>query len=1101
MTTRYLDPRIERVFDELLETPVERRAERLHELCGDDERLRLRVERLLVAEQEVPVAFLEGGAPVGAVAPTRIGEFTIVERLGEGGMGTVYAARQRSPERDVAIKVIRAEHLSDEAVRRFRFEIELLGQLQHPGIARIYQSGTLRRTGLGGEAIDVPYFVMELVRGEPLLEYVRRRALSIEHRLDLFVQVCEAVDHAHQRGVIHRDLKSDNVLVAEYETGAPKRGDGTARRQPKILDFGIARPVSAAGATGIVTGVAPAPTRTGDLVGTLPNMSPEQVSGGAQAIDARADVYALGVILFELLGGRPPIDVARVPLDEAVRRVREETPPALGTLDAALAGDLETIAAKALEKDAERRYRSAWDLAEDVRRYLKGEPIEARADSTWYVLRREFARHRSTALSVAIVFGLVLAFALVALRQASSNRVLADRAQNALRRSNVERGRLMGAAGNPAGEGLLWRSFFEAPDDDVAVWALVEYYAQHPSSAARRTNAGEIRNLAVSPRDGHLLVPGADGRVRILDGATLEELDVWTVSESALHGIAFPPDGRTVSFGTADGFVRTWSFDERREVAAWGEPGEWMSSLDYSPDGTLAATTCRDGRVSLWDPGRGTIERELARFDGPAWRAVFSPDGRELLAVGEGGARLWRAPFDRPPQVLANQRGEVVGAAYAPNGRLAWTGGTEQTLDTWNRSDGTHSALALENGTVRRIVPSASGRLVHIVGWWRIETYDVASGERVASIPLAGFTWGLASSSDGRALFVGDNEGLVRRWETGRPGFAFFPSDAPRVDVALTPDGASLWMEDDPGELISIDVASGEPAPIAVPSGTTVHGVWHAPHGETTAVAFTSRTLVMRSDTLEPLFELPAPKTFTSQTVAFSPDGAHLAYASASGDLLLYALGADAPRERVIEREARDPIAVAFSPDGRLLAVIDRKRTEISIVDVATGRELRTLTHPGDRPWSVDWTRDGRTVVAGTWERVLQVWDTDTGALLHRLQGHRGAVWDVRFLTGTDVAVSCSDDGTVRLWDPVEGTPLASFDLRGTLVPRSLDVISGDRVAIGGEGRGAVLLDLRLYFAYVLGNLDYAVEAFAPDGADVDRDALRASIAAARAPR
>lgn len=303
-------------------------------------------------------------------------------------MGVVYRARQSNPTRVVALKVIRSAALTREAARRFEVEAEVLARLRHPGIAQIYETGAV-----DGPFGPQPYFALELIDGAPITEYAAAARLTIEQRVTLMARVCDAVQHAHQKGVIHRDLKPANVLV-------------DAGGNPRIVDFGVARVADPTIKTPTLH------TREGQILGTLPYMSPEQISGAADATDVRSDVYALGVVLFELLGGALPIDVRNTSLAEAARRISEESPARLSTLNAQCAGDLATIVAKCLEKDREQRYASASAVAADLRCYLNKEPITARPPSAFYQLRMFARRNRPLVLSgaaavCALVLGLV----------------------------------------------------------------------------------------------------------------------------------------------------------------------------------------------------------------------------------------------------------------------------------------------------------------------------------------------------------------------------------------------------------------------------------------------------------------------------------------------------------------------------------------------------------------------------------------------------------------------------------------------------------------------------------------------------------------------
>jgi len=310
--------------------------------------------------------------------PSTIGRYRIIRLLGEGGMGAVYEAEQDQPRRTVALKVIKSAWADRELLRRFELESQTLGRLHHPGIAQIYEAGTAE-TGFGSQ----PFFAMEIIHGRPLIEYAAAKHLNTRQRLALMIQICEAVEHAHQRGIIHRDLKPGNILVEESG-------------QPKILDFGLAR---------VTDGDMQATRQTdmGQLLGTLAYMSPEQVSANPLALDTRSDVYALGVILYELLAGELPYETSRH-VYEVVKTIQEVDPKPLSSINRAYRGDVETIVAKALEKDKTRRYGSAAELAADIRRYLEDRPIAAKPASTRYQLRKFAQRNKVLVAGIGAVF-------------------------------------------------------------------------------------------------------------------------------------------------------------------------------------------------------------------------------------------------------------------------------------------------------------------------------------------------------------------------------------------------------------------------------------------------------------------------------------------------------------------------------------------------------------------------------------------------------------------------------------------------------------------------------------------------------------------------
>jgi tetratricopeptide (TPR) repeat protein len=395
--------RAEDLFADALATPPERRIAWLRDACAEDAALFDDVSSLLAASErartflETPVAdastadpaALAGRALVGAT----VGDFTLLDVLGEGGMGIVFRAEQRQPRRVVALKLVRPGLATPATLKRFELEAEALGRLRHPGIAAIHAAGTAD-LGAGPQ----PYFAMEFVDGLTLREYLGTVRTTVAERVRLVAAIADAVQHAHQNGVIHRDLKPENVVV---ETD----GAGHAGR-PRILDFGVARLVEPGRA-----GDAPA-TLANDLVGTLQYMSPEQVDGGN--VDTRSDVYAIGLIAWEAFAGRPARALGRSSLADAVRRIAETDPPSLASAAPAIPKDLGLVVDKALAREPERRYASAADLARDLERVLRHEPVTARAPTAAYLLAR-FARRRRALVGAVLAVLLVAAVAIPAI--------------------------------------------------------------------------------------------------------------------------------------------------------------------------------------------------------------------------------------------------------------------------------------------------------------------------------------------------------------------------------------------------------------------------------------------------------------------------------------------------------------------------------------------------------------------------------------------------------------------------------------------------------------------------------------------------------------
>jgi len=425
-----------------------------------------------------------GPSPVAPLPhPERIGAYRILGLIGQGGMGAVYEAMQDKPQRKVALKVIKPGIASEDALRRFEQETHLLGKLHHPRIAQIFEAGTAD-SGAGPQ----PYFAMELVAGTTLRKHGERPGLTTREKLEIVAGICDGVHHAHQKGIIHRDLKPGNVLIDEAG-------------QPKILDFGVARATDA-------DRQATMQTSAGQIVGTLPYMSPEQVAGDSSDLDTRSDVYALGVILYELLAGKMPLDLHRRTLADALRAIAEEEPSSLRTVDRAFRGDVETIAAKALAKERDRRYASAAELAADIRRHLADEPILARPASTAYQIRKFARRNKALVGGIAAVFVVLVAGVVAASWQAARARREADKA----RAVNAFVEDMLGAA-NPRSVSR------EAPERGRSITV-----SQALGAAAAKLEAGELRGQ-----------PLVEASVRQTIGATYRDLGDYAAADTSLR--------------------------------------------------------------------------------------------------------------------------------------------------------------------------------------------------------------------------------------------------------------------------------------------------------------------------------------------------------------------------------------------------------------------------------------------------------------------------------------------------------------------------------------------------------------------------------------
>ncbi len=452
------ETRVREYFERAIASRGAERASVIAQARAEDESLASEVESLLAYSDET--GLLDGG--VSGVAdviaelteecgktPSEIGQFAVVREIGRGGMGVVYEAQQRFPQRRVAVKLVRSDVATPSMMRRFRHEAQALGMLQHMAIAQVLEAGVAQVDGRARS-----FIAMELAEGLALHKWVRERKASPREILELMAKVADGVDHAHKRGVIHRDMKPSNVIVNE-------------RAEPKILDFGVARLTESGQQTGATIA-----TAAGQVIGTIGYMSPQQLSGDQRQIDVRCDVYAMGAMLYELLADKPAIEVPTLSLLEAIEAIKTKDPTPLGRVRTELRGDIEAIVGKALEKSVEKRYQTASELAEDIRRYLQGQPVLARPQTAMYQLRKFAGRNKALVTAVSVVAAtVVVAVAGVAWQAVLATRAAERATQQAQRaEQTAEVLRRMIAAGTPqvaGGRELTVREMLDASAGDL----------------------------------------------------------------------------------------------------------------------------------------------------------------------------------------------------------------------------------------------------------------------------------------------------------------------------------------------------------------------------------------------------------------------------------------------------------------------------------------------------------------------------------------------------------------------------------------------------------------------------------------------------------
>jgi len=825
----------ERERDILLAVLAKKPADRaafLDEACGGDLPLRQRVEELVrtqqAADEASPTAFLAApnspsahpalgpnGTHVVANVTEKpgdcIGRYKLLQQIGEGGWGIVYMAEQEEHlRRRVALKIIKLGMDTKQVIARFESERQALALMDHPNIAKVLDAGATE-TGR-------PYFVMELVRGVRITEYCDRHRLSTAERLRLFIQVCLAIQHAHQKGIIHRDIKPSNILVTLH--------DGTP--VPKVIDFGIAKATERRLTDKTLF------TEFTAFIGTPAYMSPEQAEMSGLDIDTRSDIYALGVLLYELLTGKTPFDgeaLFRAGLDECRRTIREQEPvrpsarlatlvgPALNTasqqrgLDAPklihlLNGDLDWIAMKCLEKDRARRYATANALATDVQRYLDGETVLARPPSNVYRLKKLVRRHRTVFAAVAAVAMTLLVGTTVSVWQAI-RATKAEREEAQLRRLAEKETTLARLNEYVAHINLVWHSLKDGnygrafrlleqhrpqagePDLRGFEWRYLWQLCQGDTHIALPDQGGPVESVAFSP-SGEMLAVGTRDKLNIWDVRTRSLVSTQALGASSL---AFSPDGQVLV--AASRGVRVWRTSDWTEQASWqtdpgrgvgpgpgkgpgqGRPGQGpgpglRSSITLSGDGSRLAISTRRG-ITVRNTGSWKEVRFLSGASAPA---AFSPDAKTLATDTGAGITLWPLHGATNGVVLEDSTNVFIqgfGPGIMSDRAMAFS------------PDG--KAFVAARNTL-----SAKG--VFVLSIW-----DTASGKELAVMPEdpehiehTGMITSLAFSPDGQTIATASMDHSVRLWDFARrqPVATLQGHLNEVMAVAFAPDSRSL---------------------------------------------------------------------------------------------------------------------------------------------------------------------------------------------------------------------------------------------------------------------------------------------------------------------
>ncbi len=1134
---------VERLFHEALALSSPReRAEFLERACGPDPALRAKVEGLLDAhERTAPFLPTEPGdrrpiegphhppgsagareasPPADPAGPWRtvlssalgdgpgdhVGRYKLLQQIGEGGMGVVYMAEQTEPVvRKVALKIIKLGMDTRQVVARFEAERQALALMDHPHIAKVLDAGA---TDTGR-----PYFVMELVRGIPITEYCDRNHLSARQRLELLIPVCQAIQHAHQKGIIHRDIKPSNVLVT--------LNDG--RPLPMVIDFGIAK------ATNQRLTEKTLFTNFAQMIGTPAYMSPEQAEMSKLDVDTRTDVYALGVLLYELLTGTTPFtskELMEAGYGGMQKIIAEKEPPRpstrLGTMQQAqrtsvaenrrmelsaltrlFQGDLDWIVMRCLEKDRGRRYETASGLAADLQRHLQSEPVAARPPTAAYRFQKAIRRNRvAFAAGGAVVLALVLGLAV-----ASWQAVRATQAER-------EQGRLREAAERAATREATARQWAESANVREAEQ---RQHAVAREEAAQRLLYAANMNLvqAAWEDDNRALVR------RLLDetGASEYRGFEWYHWQRQAHQhlfalrghvndaytVAYSPDGKQIATGDGDGIVRLWDAASGREMLRLRTISRTVQAVAFSPDGQRLASGGIDlgsvpegpTPVQIWDVARGKEMLRMSGHVGGIASVAFSPNGLRLVTSGlglsgfqsgplkpDGDIRIWdavhgsglltiEAPSGGYPSVLWSATFSPDGgrlAAISPNGvARIWDAGsgTEQLSFhvTTNQKATGWSPLILFFPDGQRILTSGNEQA---------KVWNATNGAELLS--LSGKVVSVAAiaiSPDGRRIATGGDDATLRLWDaaSGRELYTCKGHYGGIVSAAFSPDGRRVATAgaDDVGSDTAVRVWDvGQREGIPLPWDEEPRNlVRHSPNGIHVVAAGTNGAVkVLEAATGKVLLSLETETKRKRRNgfYGFSPDG--LKMVTGGPDDRLWVRDTLTGRgELALTGHSPDWIVLAFSDNGDYLATSSPDNGVVKVWKIHERREVCTLQLPEDRSKLLAVSSDGQRILCtelADAENIgfARVLDTRNGLELLTLRGHSHAVYGAAFSPDGNQIATSSGDRTVRLWNAHSGQEVLILLGHSKAVDHVTYSPDGKRLLTGGNDAGIRVWDV-----------------------------------------